>query len=185
MSLTHWNYFLAVEQDTLDLSRYIEFSVANFSTYSIEIARLLMTATQEVDVLAKQICGHHGDNSDKESGYRGFLPGRYPNLCMHEVSLVQFDIVVKPFDSWASGTTPTWWTANNKVKHERHTKFSRASIENLLHAVSGLYLMNLYYYHCQSTLDKLWPGQKLLICFELVESMSTTALGNFPNHEIP
>jgi hypothetical protein len=185
LSLTHWNYFLAVEQDTIGLSRYVEFSTANFSTYSVEIARLLMTATQDIDVLAKQVCDHHGNNSHNERGYRAFLPGQYPNLCNHEVVLSRFDITVKPFSTWAANTTPTWWTANNKVKHERHTQFSQASLENLVNAISGLYLMNLYYYDSQGTLGDIWPGPQLLICHEMVKSVSPTAFGTIPNFEIP
>ncbi len=30
----HWNYFLAIEKDLENLSRYIEFSDANLGTYS-------------------------------------------------------------------------------------------------------------------------------------------------------
>ncbi|GEM_PF-733291 len=45
MTLTHWNYYLAIESDLENLTRYIEFHPDNFATYSIENAKLLMTAT--------------------------------------------------------------------------------------------------------------------------------------------
>jgi hypothetical protein len=52
----HWNYFLALENDLETLSRYVEFDVANFNVFSIELAHLLFAAASEVDVLAKRMC---------------------------------------------------------------------------------------------------------------------------------
>ena len=48
-----WNYFFCLEEDIIALSRWIEFSAENERDYSIELARLLMTAGAEVDVVAK------------------------------------------------------------------------------------------------------------------------------------
>ena len=55
-SLLHWNYFLALEADVENLSRYIEFKKDNFRVYSIEIAHILLASSSEVDVVAKQLC---------------------------------------------------------------------------------------------------------------------------------
>ena len=52
----HWNYFLAIEQDFEILSRYIEFTESNNNTFSIELARIIMVSTQEVDVILKKLC---------------------------------------------------------------------------------------------------------------------------------
>ncbi|BBE11033.1 hypothetical protein HH1059_11000 [Halorhodospira halochloris] len=52
----HWNYYIALEQDLAKLSRYIEFTEGNFSTYSIELAHLLLAASSEVDVVMKELC---------------------------------------------------------------------------------------------------------------------------------
>ena len=48
-----WNYFFCLEEDIIALSRWIDFSAENERVYSIELARLLMTAGAEVDVVAK------------------------------------------------------------------------------------------------------------------------------------
>ena len=52
-SLSYWNYFLALEADLERLSRFVEFTSVNFQTYSLEMARLLLTGASEVDVVAK------------------------------------------------------------------------------------------------------------------------------------
>ena len=53
----HWNYFLAIEKDLEKLSRYIEFSNDNLGTYSIELSHILLSASSEIDVMMKQLCG--------------------------------------------------------------------------------------------------------------------------------
>ena len=42
MQESHWNYFLAIEEDLENLSRYIDLREDNFGTYSIETAKILM-----------------------------------------------------------------------------------------------------------------------------------------------
>lgn len=65
----HWNYFLAIEQDFEKISRYVEFTESNNETFSIEFSRIIMAASQEVDVIMKSICeflGHTGANNINE-----------------------------------------------------------------------------------------------------------------------
>jgi len=185
MSLLHWNYFLALEQDVLKVSRYIELTEDNFGTYSTENARILMTATQEVDVLAKQICQHFGDDSDSEGGYREFIPKKFPEISSLTVALPRFGLECQPYVNWASKKTPDWWTANNKVKHERHREFARASVSNVLNAICALFLMNLYYHDSISKLDEIFPGPVLLAAVQLTESMVPTVMGLCPKFRMP
>ena len=50
----HWNYFLAIESDFENISRYIEFSESNNKTFSIELARIIMSSSQEIDGIMKK-----------------------------------------------------------------------------------------------------------------------------------
>ena len=52
----HWNYFLALEKDLQDVSRYIEFCQPNMQVFSIELTHLLFAAASEVDTVAKCVC---------------------------------------------------------------------------------------------------------------------------------
>lgn len=185
MSLIHWNYFLSIEKSVQEISRFIEFNTTNFDTYSIEISRILMSATQENDVLLKQICSHFGNNSNKEGGYRSFIPSKYSKLCDIEVEIPRYDLKFKPFLDWKSGTTPKWWTANNKVKHERHTHFNQSNLENMLQAFCALYLTNIYYYLDVLKTQEIYPGSNLLAIDGLIESMSPTIFGMMPNYKLP
>lgn len=144
MQTIHWNFFFAVEDDLASLSRYVEFHEDNFRTYSIEIARILMTAVQEVDVVLKSICAHYGGNGTNIRDYHDLILPRYPNLRDARVTLMHYSLARTPFAIWSEETAPPWWTANNKVKHARDKEFARASLENAIDAVGALLIVNMY-----------------------------------------
>jgi hypothetical protein len=155
MDLSHWHYFLAIEDDLLRLSRFIEFSKKNSSTFSLENARILMAATQETDVLLKQICEKWCPKPNKkmyynEEYYRLNLASvpemhKLPSL---EVKFLLGDISSHPYSSWGLSprSTPIWWNANNSIKHERHKHYEKASLSCVLDAVAGLFIASIYFY---------------------------------------
>src|SRR5690554_7657503 len=57
-TLIHWNFFLSIEEDLDRLGRFVDFS-ANEESFSIEIARLFLAASAEVDVVLKQRSEEH------------------------------------------------------------------------------------------------------------------------------
>lgn len=187
MSLSHWNYFLAVEEDLNGLSRYIEFDNNNYKTYSLELARILMAAVQEIDVLFKQICDLKKTVGNCESDYRREIPKTYPNLPSLDVIFPRYGLQFLPFGSWTKPTsaTPLWWTANNKVKHERHNFFHQASLENTLNAAAGLFVANLYFYDASRGIDQLSPGPKYLWAEKACDAITPTEFGNIPNFKVP
>ena len=143
---SHWNYFLAIEEDLENLSRYIELREDNFGTYSIETAKILMAASQEVDVLFKAICRHHKAKAESIGDYFDLMTKKHPAIFDAEVRLVHHALVRAPYKGWTKAHPPGWWTANNKVKHCRDTNFSSASLENVIDAVSALLLANICSY---------------------------------------
>ena len=56
MSLPHWEYFLSLESDLEDCSKYVEFTSTNYKTYSIEFAKIILLASAEFDTVAKELC---------------------------------------------------------------------------------------------------------------------------------
>lgn len=52
----YWQYFLAIEQSLRETARFVDFSKDNLDTYSIEFARILLTAGSEIDVICKMLC---------------------------------------------------------------------------------------------------------------------------------
>ena len=158
MNIEHWHYFLALDSDFATLSRYVTPASNNLNTYSLEIARMLMAATQECDVVLKQLCETFGETSaSNEQAYRTFLSSKIPSFTGLKINLPQYNLDSNPFGSWNANQTPKWWTANNKVKHQRHTHFFDASLRNLIDAMSGLMLSVLYLYRHETETGRLHP----------------------------
>jgi hypothetical protein len=58
-NIHYWQYFVALEADLAATARYVEPTSANMACYSVEFARILLTAGSEVDVLCKVLCQEH------------------------------------------------------------------------------------------------------------------------------
>ncbi len=160
----HWNYHLTLEDDLIELSRFIEFHEANFECFSLQISRILMAASAEVDVVCKQLCKKLNSKSKASSinPYMKQITTEIPDISNFSVQIPRYGIKLKPWNDWAKLDVPEWWTANNKVKHHRHKEFQKGNLKNLLNAVSGLFVMVLYLYKEAAELGELIPQPKLL-----------------------
>ncbi len=161
----HWNYFLAIERDLEVLSRYVEFDEKNFECFSIEIARIILAAGAETDVVCKQLCRLYNSSSkaDKINGYRREIVSSEPNIPGFTVLIPRFGLTLCPWDEWKSPTgVPFWWTAYNKIKHHRESDYHRANLKNALNAVSGLFVVVLYLYRKKAECGRLLPASQLL-----------------------
>jgi len=144
----HWNYFLALEDDLAKVSRYIEFTESNYDTYSIELAHLLLAAASEVDVVLKALCNdvspeisHSGINK-----YRETIQAKQSHLIREYCTIPRYGLKLTPWSEWDKKTNsnPVWWRSYNKVKHHRDSDFKKANLKNVLNAMAGLALVNLY-----------------------------------------
>ena len=100
--LIHWNYFLALENDLENISRYIEFSEDNFKTYSIELAHLLLAASSEVDVVCKQICEilSPATKAKNIGAYRKIILSEFPNYSEEKVYYPRYGRSFIPWERW-------------------------------------------------------------------------------------
>lgn len=159
----HWDYVIALEDDLIRLSRFVDFS-ANDDTYSLEIARLLMTASAEADVVLKEICraSSPGTRVRTIGGYYPIVTAAHPSLCKLPVMVPRYGLTFRPWSGWRENSAPIWWTANNKIKHERAAEFRRANLKNCLNAVTGLFAAVLYLYRTRAEGGELHPPSALL-----------------------
>jgi hypothetical protein len=158
MSHPHWQYFIAIESDLERTGHYVEIAQANFSTYSIEFARILLSASSEVDVVSKLVC--EGINPNKTyktiDDYRECMLSRYPKFPSFEITIPRYGIVRTPWQDWSSGKNPSWWKSYNNVKHERNKFFGEANLKNAIDAVAGLFCVVLAYNHDVLKMSR-WP----------------------------
>ncbi len=162
-TLIHWNYFLPIEEDLLNISRYIEFSEPNFQTYSIELARILLVASSEIDVVAKQLCAklEPGSSANRITDYQAILTRNIAILPEVVATIPRFELTLKPWSNWQRGNVPLWWNAYNNVKHQRHTHFSDANLKNTINAAAGLFTLLLFYYRTEAEEGSLYPNPQL------------------------
>lgn len=178
-SLLHWNFFLSLEKDLETLSRYVEFCDANFECYSLEMARMLFSASSEVDVIAKQLCRKINltSQADNINQYRDEIVSSYPNIPNFKVTIPRFGLNLTPWEKWKeSGGVPIWWVAYNKVKHHRNTDFHRANLKNMLNSVAGLFVITLYFYKEKAENAELIPMQSLFRVTE--DNFDSTTFNN-------
>jgi len=153
--LIHWNYFIALERDLENVSRYIEFSTKNEKTYSIEIAKILMSSSSEIDVLLKMICSLYNTSTDSINQYRDCIKANCPQIIDEEFYINRFSLSSKPWINWNSIPikNPDWWTSYNNVKHQRNLYYEDANIKNVINSLAALLITNIYYYKIKSGND--------------------------------
>src|SRR4030095_16633742 len=107
----HWNYFLAIERDLDVISRFVEFDQRNFDCFSIEIAKVLVAASGEIDVIAKQICRAIDTASTAQNiyDYRNAITTRYPQIPTFGVEIPRYGLSLHPWDEWKEPNgVPLW-----------------------------------------------------------------------------
>lgn len=167
------DYYNKLEDEIMELKNYVHFSKKNFKTFSYEITELLQLICSEIDVVAKVIVkdinkiNKEVDNINKW----GFELQKIYATELYMQLMFNEDIEIIPFnEKWKyeerankkgvnriylikNGSNPIWWTAYNKVKHERtslvesnESNFERANFENMINAFGALYILeNLLY----------------------------------------
>jgi len=128
-------------------SRYVEIADANFCTYSIEFARLLLSACSEVDVISKLLSQQIEQKEEERDirDYQRIILGKFPRFTSMEIFIPRYELGLRPWDGWQT-QSPAWWRDYQKVKHTRHEHFCKANLDNTLHAVAGLLCLELYLY---------------------------------------
>ena len=168
-SLLHWNYFLALEDNLFETSRYVDFSKRNFKTHSIEFAQLLLASSSEVDVIAKGICRYldpelkPGNIDD----YRAIIRTHIPRIHREQVFVPRFGLKFRPWLNWGKEENPSWWKSHNKVKHQRTAYFRDANLQNTLNSMGGLIIFIFHYYRLDMDLkDDIYNARDVTRTFK-------------------
>lgn len=147
-SLIHWNYFLALERDLEEAARFIEFSEANFQTYSIELAHLLLAASSETDVVMKALCSliAPGQRASNINQYKRIIKDHLPTFITEIVTIDRYGLRLNPWSNWQGRSNPDWWRSYNNVKHQRDDHYSEANLRNVVNSLGALLITVFYFY---------------------------------------
>lgn len=164
----HWNYFIALENDILQLSRFLEISEPNFSSYSIELGRILFASASEIDVVAKKYCNtiENKLSADNIGNYKAIITKHHPEFSAVKVHMPRFGLTLTPWNKWRVDTQPLWWRAYTKVKYERQEHFAEANLKNALNAVAALYVLQIFLYRKEAEAGELSPNPQLFLIGE-------------------
>jgi hypothetical protein len=159
MPYSHWQYFIAIEADLEHTTRYVEIAPDNFSTYSIEYTRIILSASSEIDVISKLLCQRINPAGSYENinQYRQCLFSHYSNFDSFEIMLPRYGLIRKPWEAWRTEQNPSWWRSYNNIKHERDKYFHKANLENAIDAVAGLFCLVLAYQYPNVLEMSPWP----------------------------
>lgn len=78
-----------------------------------------------------------------------------------------------PFSKFNEGTSPEWWHAHNKVKHNWSKALRQVNMDNALLALSGAFLINAIHY---PSMELLWRLGSLDIVIETAPGLSELRL---------
>lgn len=161
---SYWQYFLAIEADLDSTVRFVEPSEDNFKTYSVEFAKILLSASSEVDVVCKVLAKEigSGSHSNNINQHRDIILQKYPRFHQMQVIAPRYGLIFEPWNSWASDKNPDWWRSYNDVKHKRYRHFQDANQYNALNSVSALFCLLAYLYHEEIIQQSLVPWPRLL-----------------------
>lgn len=171
----HWNYFLALEQDFQAISRFIEPCEKNENTFSIELSRIIMSSTQEVDVIIKSLCHlfESSSNPSKINQYFPIIQRHIPQILEEQVYLPRFSMSSQPWIDWKENEAPLWWQANNKIKHQRNTEYHKATLKNAFNSLAALFLTTSYFYKKEFEIENQFPNMKWMDVTKILTPTAT------------
>ena len=157
-----------LEKQFCRTAEYVTLSPRNNKAFSLEYSKLLLTSCAEIDVFAKAFASlADSEFVSKNANIKKWgivLQETVPEISDYAVSVRSHGTLV-PWSNWEyewcvnekganyirlkqPAKTPFWWTAYNKVKHERATLLGRkdsnyleANQFNALNALAGLYVL--------------------------------------------
>lgn len=138
-----WNYYLSLEKDIENTSRYIEPS-GQENVHSFEFAKLLVLSCTEIESVFKLICFEISGKQVGDMGkYKELIMGNYPQISDAEVTIKRWGKTLSPYAEWKTGRL-SWWDDYQSVKHSREGHFEKATYKNAATALAALYLSIFY-----------------------------------------
>lgn len=139
-----WNYFLTLEADLENTSRYVE--PTQKDVYSFEFSKIILLSCSEIETVFKYLCNVITNNEPFDvniAGYKGVILSRFPKIEYAKVYIPRANEHIIPFENWSCEKLP-WWDAYQEIKHNRGAAFPNATYWNAAQALAGLYILIFY-----------------------------------------
>lgn len=134
-----------LEKDLIRTLEYIEPSDENLSTYSHRLYELLLRASTEFEMNCKGILNANNYNKSKKLNIHDYCKiNTSSRLSEYEIEILIWSgsrKIIKPFESWKTTHSLKWYQDYNSVKHNRNEEFKLANLENVILAISGVFVV--------------------------------------------
>lgn len=179
--INYWRMFLVLEKDLVEALDYVELNTNNYATTSIVFSKLLLSLGSEIDNVFRECSGLLGRTNIED--YYNIIINKYPAIINQQVKVKDTPIILKPYDGWnrnQPAQSLIFWQKYNKLKHERVLNAHTASLENVLNAMAGLFIIDLYrfddIYRTQTDTFTNMPEQesKLFVLYPWEQKMRTS-----------
>lgn len=182
MNYDIWNFFLSLESDLIDTSKYVHFAEENFETFSSQFSKILLASASEFESVSKKFLKalYPEKNPGNIGQIKEPLLTKFPNIYKNVVTIARYGIEIKPFCSWANGGKLVWWDAYTNIKHDRNKNFKEASLLCAFNALSALLVLNVYYYRKIHKFKHL-SGNKLLNMAGMGETIIAAPSNDLPD----
>ena len=164
-----WHTYRNLEKDFIDVTRYVALEKKNRGVWSEKITQLLLLTGSIVDSVFNQMRQSHLLPQNKDLSrlrakdkptvehYREVYEDIYQlstvELTVHH-GLTYFGSI-RPFDAFGREKTPPWWNAYNSVKHGFFQHMRKGKLDHLVHALGGLFALNVLHKDSQQYLLKI------------------------------
>lgn len=150
-----WETATAIDRDFREILQFVAPSCENFGCHSARIVMLLVRVCIEIESCFKSVLSENGVSRRRQNNIKDFaVVERSHTLSRYAVKIHgwrQPSFTFHPFKSWESvsgaGETtlssPSWYCAYGKVKHNILEADGYGTFENLCLAISGLHVLLL------------------------------------------
>jgi|GEM_PF-6705040 len=130
------------EKEFLSIVDYVALRDCNLNTSSEKLIRSLLSTCELFESTMRTMYDLSGKPTFDDY-LRNMLSDSDFNMDI-EIQLTRGMIAFpfQPFTGAKPGNAPLWWSAHNKVKHDRATEFDEGSLQNCILALAALYYAN-------------------------------------------
>lgn len=160
MNNLYWSIFKNLEKEVVSLSNEIHFDDDQLDIYSIKITELLIRTVVEIESISKELYFNNGgtkaDNNELffDTDCLNHLENKWllskkkvlissPNFYF-KLEENQILTPLKKANKRGSSSTD-YLKAYQAVKHNRAKNLKKGNLRNLIRALTGLYILNLYF----------------------------------------
>jgi hypothetical protein len=152
LNIIRW--YEGLEEEVVDFLRYVPPQNQNMNVWSPRLATVIVEACGLIGSLFRYISPAevtiHGKKKKRDKlkilDYAELYSAKLQLPARKIILLISPSSYRNPFSIWSkqvskSSTTPSWWTTNNDLKHQRIDNFCKATMNTAIDALAGALLI--------------------------------------------